>query len=554
MRFILHSFLMICLFFSVAPVGSAEIPEHFNLDTLASRYEAVSLSPNWKEVSPTLSLYVSEATRQGDIRHGTRARTLRLYAFYNYGLPDSLYFYLPADLQFFADHEEWTCYYSCWSLKGERLQFDNKLQTALREAQTMYDDARKRSFDNGVGIAAYQIASCYQSLGRYEESLPFYREAEKILKVSENTGQLHNLYGNFWLALAGTGHYDEMLALADRWEAMWDEYARSNTIDPHKLDIYYLNCHITRVRAYREMGNVEKARIYLARAHACAEGQRESTQLVLCREEASLEEQCGNYEKALRLTEQRLRIQEKYSPLSRPDTEFARARLLRKLNRSDEAALILERLIEVKDSISQRDMAAQLDEVASLYKVDQYRLETSIKKQQLFFSIIGCGLLTLLLLVLVRGYYLLRRKNRILCEQLEQQALRLKYPVIPRQQTVSVTETSAATSLFDKLNELLVDEKLYLDTGLNRDILVERLGTNKNKLSEAILSTTGHNLTEYITQLRLQHALLLIDAQPDLSLSNIAEQSGFGVYSSFYRTFYKQYGVRPGEYRSFRKR
>lgn len=128
-------------------------------------------------------------------------------------------------------------------------------------------------------------------------------------------------------------------------------------------------------------------------------------------------------------------------------------------------------------------------------------------------------------------------------------------PVLPLPEEPSESEapTSSASELFARFSQLLTEDKLYLSTDINRDMLVDRLGTNKNKLVEAITAATGRTLTEYITDLRLREALLLMEAQPDLPFTQIAEQTGFGVYSSFYRAFSKQYGVKPTEYRNYRR-
>lgn len=124
---------------------------------------------------------------------------------------------------------------------------------------------------------------------------------------------------------------------------------------------------------------------------------------------------------------------------------------------------------------------------------------------------------------------------------------------LPEEPSESEAPTSSASELFARFSQLLTEDKLYLSTDINRDMLVDRLGTNKNKLVEAITVATGRTLTEYITDLRLREALLLMEAQPDLPFTQIAEQTGFGVYSSFYRAFSKQYGVKPTEYRNYRR-
>ena len=112
---------------------------------------------------------------------------------------------------------------------------------------------------------------------------------------------------------------------------------------------------------------------------------------------------------------------------------------------------------------------------------------------------------------------------------------------------------SAAADLYQRITELIRTEKLYLQPELNRTILLERLGTNKNKFAKAFEAGEAQGLNEYIRLLRLQESLLLMEREPDLSLSEVSDRSGFATYSSFYRAFFKQYGVKPTEYRKLSK-
>ena len=114
------------------------------------------------------------ARSQRDPGHEGNARCLQVFAYYNHGLADSLFACLPAHLEFMAAHRQWSLYYACRSVGIERLLYENKLQTAFREAEQMYDEAKGRGEDYGLGISAYQIASCLYSMRRYEDSYRYF--------------------------------------------------------------------------------------------------------------------------------------------------------------------------------------------------------------------------------------------------------------------------------------------------------------------------------------------------------------------------------------------
>ncbi|MCD8263284.1 MAG: helix-turn-helix domain-containing protein [Tannerellaceae bacterium] len=53
----------------------------------------------------------------------------------------------------------------------------------------------------------------------------------------------------------------------------------------------------------------------------------------------------------------------------------------------------------------------------------------------------------------------------------------------------------------------------------------------------------------YINSLRLDEALTLMNEYPELPMEVIAEKAGFGSSRSFYRHFYKRFGISPTAYR-----
>ena len=97
-----------------------------------------------------------------------------------------------------AAHRQWSLYYACRSVGIERLLYENKLQTAFREAEQMYDEAKGRGEDYGLGISAYQIASCLYSMRRYEDAYRYFAEAERHLQGTGEVGALLNVYSYYW--------------------------------------------------------------------------------------------------------------------------------------------------------------------------------------------------------------------------------------------------------------------------------------------------------------------------------------------------------------------
>ena len=85
-----------------------------------------------------------------------------------------------------------------------------------------------------------------------------------------------------------------------------------------------------------------------------------------------------------------------------------------------------------------------------------------------------------------------------------------------------------------------------LQEGLPR--LIQLAGVHPSHLARVLKSLTGKTPTEYINDLRLARAALLLTTTP-LSIGQIAGECGFDQLSYFYRLFGKRYGHSPHAHR-----
>lgn len=553
--------------------GSERIKAYSNLCRIAAQGDDPAIQLG------CIREYIAEADKQGDTEAESEAKTMQIFCYYNYDMLDSIERVLPHHLEFMSKYGYWDCYYNSWNVLIESYIYLGKLQTALVEARKMYADAQTRHLNHGLGISAYGMGNIYQTMQRYPEARKSYEESISALSKEEDISMLLTAYNNYTEVLDALHDYPRIGTASQEWKQVIDTYkvkAEKKGYTP-SLNGRYLQCYLAMTIAETEAGSLEKAAELLRLAEELAEGRNQTARYRFLYVQSRYYTATKEYQKAMVCNDENIKLLQSIGDsVSSLTVEYEQAGLLLKAGKPLEAALLYQQLIPRKDSLRSTELATQLDELSTIYKVDRYRMETSIKKQQLLFALIGCGLLALVLLIIVRSYRLIRRKNRALCEQIEQQARRLQQEEAARREALAVREAQAASDnkphlplpaepfasapsanpvseLFARFSQLLTEEKLYLTSDISRDMLVDRLGTNKNKLTEAITTATGRTLTEYITELRLREALLLMEAQPDLPFTQIAEQTGFGVYSSFYRAFNKQYGVKPTEYRNYRK-
>lgn len=95
--------------------------------------------------------------------------------------------------------------------------------------------------------------------------------------------------------------------------------------------------------------------------------------------------------------------------------------------------------------------------------------------------------------------------------------------------------------LIEKLHKTILKDQVFLDKEFNIIKLSESLRTNRTYISHLINEEYQMSFNDFINQFRVEYAKKLIDSDPEqtYSLDSIAEESGFGSFSSFNRAFKK---------------
>ena len=156
----------------------------------------------------------------------------------------------------------------------------------------------------------------------------------------------------------------------------------------------------------------------------------------------------------------------------------------------------------------------------------------------------------------------IRQKNRILAQQLTELYDNTQ-PESQGQVHDSVEDTNQATcprdSALDSMNpedlyRHIRDEvnrlQLYTDPGFGRQSIIERFHLTKDQASRVFSQGSEHtSISDFINNCRLDHARRLLVSRPDMSISDIAAASGFGLRTTFTRNFKAKHGLTPTEFR-----
>lgn len=271
--------------------------------------------------------------------------------------------------------------------------------------------------------------------------------------------------------------------------------------------------------------------------------------------------EAGQYAAALaqlRLADQLVNGDTIHSSYSEHLRQYACA--YRGLKRYEEADAFQQRYGVIQDSLSNRKITGQAHKLATQFRLNekerQLQEANALAEQRvmlLIFSLIIAFMLVLLLLVIALNLRKSMRQNRIIAKQIDEllaQREELRRSTAEEAKSDSshqeMTEEYAA---FLRMERAVVDQKLFLQPDFGRDDLLVNASFGKNDLVRILQKySNAHNVSEYLGRLRVEHAVRIMKENPKFSMDAVLEESGFNSRTTFYRTFYKVFGMTPTQY------
>ena len=172
----------------------------------------------------------------------------------------------------------------------------------------------------------------------------------------------------------------------------------------------------------------------------------------------------------------------------------------------------------------------------------------------------------LLLLQLVWYWFAIRRSNKKITNLIienEGQKMQLEKSIedaVKQKSEESLPDTDHTVSnepdvlisdkdIFSSFHSYVKKNKLFLDNQLGRDDYARIMKIHKNRFAIILKEQSGMNLANYLNSLRLEYSVNLFHKYPELSVNEVAEQSGIPNASTFYRLFKDKYGMNPSTFR-----
>lgn len=115
----------------------------------------------------------------------------------------------------------------------------------------------------------------------------------------------------------------------------------------------------------------------------------------------------------------------------------------------------------------------------------------------------------------------------------------------------SSLKAEEAIRIENSLHQLMLRDKLFLDSSLTVDSLATKLSTSRHHLSQVLNERIKKPYGDFITDLRLEEARRRLSNPANFryTIAAMALDSGFSSVSSFNDVFKKRYGITPSKFR-----
>ena len=376
------------------------------LELLGVQYELSLEGDDYNFMWRCLNDYLKEAQFQGNKSKESDARYLRIELFYNNDQNDSIYHYAPDDLAFIHENGSSEKFYEAWSCFVNTYVYDGSLTAGLKEAEKMYNQAKKHKNDFGSGLACYVMGNAYYNMNNLDEASEIYqRGIDLLMQQTPIPLVLAELFSSECDVLEKQGRYDVLEKLTVSWHNFLEKFIEEKHISKNHSGMlpnwayYYLGCAqaalgLGKMKQAEDMLNESRKMIafedspsyrawlyyrirYLSMLEFYPEALLQSDQLV------ALHDGVGDMAELIRVKQQR-------------------AEILTHLGRHAEAARLYNEMYQINDSINISDTKRQLAEMNTKYALDEERMKRQEEQMRSIIAIATIIVLSLAIFLFFR--------------------------------------------------------------------------------------------------------------------------------------------------------
>ena len=232
---------------------------------------------------------------------------------------------------------------------------------------------------------------------------------------------------------------------------------------------------------------------------------------------------------------------------SRATAAYARATANSQLNQAYD---LMSRYVSLSNILSDSLHRSEAHNYAARYHAQEQQLQIQEKADEAERShIISMAIAVIALLAIAFAIYFFRQKriisekNHALVRMINDQAEVLSVPL------ASQKEDGEKVSMFNSIDSVIRNERLYANIGLQRQDICDRFGISRHALNDLLAEhADGLSFPQYVNNIRLEEALRLLRKETSKTVTTIADDVGF-TPANLREQFKKKYGVTPLEYR-----
>ena len=495
--------------------------------------------------------YDKEARKQDQLKVQGYIRSSRLNALINRNKYEDVIKRAYSDLDFLYQNKLWEHYFEVYQSLIECYVKEQRYGKALSEAKTCYEISQTiKNTEEDLSSAIYPIAFLSKTLNRHSDAEVYFKEIIDNQREKEVSNIVLYSFLDLGHVLIEQKKYDETIEMSKSWAKALEKYRPGQANTGAKYMYYSFLAYL-----YVRMEQFDKVEYYCNVSEEYMPGDRYLGDMLFYR--SLVFESKKNYDKAIELCDQAYKLTAQSNPPFASDMLNAKARMLDKAGRCSEIYPLFDRIEAVRDSLKLITINAQLDELRTVYEVDKHIAEKEEVRSFMYFAIVGCILLLIILGIWVYYNHQIAKKNKALAKQIKELKTQqekeetelLNRTIFEREDIVDdLCPERRKDQLCIAIRDILLREKRYRDPSITRNHLIEDLGTNKELFVDAFQYCFGMSFPEYLNVLRLKDAIALLD-ESDLTIQEIAEKVGFGTVRTFQRQFQSKYNMSPKDYR-----
>lgn len=341
------------------------------------------------------------------------------------------------------------------------------------------------------------------------------------------------------------GHHDQK-ALA------YIQEAESIMHQEHFLD--QSNVYSIMGSIYHRLGREKEAREAFETSLQCKDSSSTSSILntYLCYAEFLHDRK--NYSEAIRLLKEGLELSfSQESQVYRTDILEALSRCYEDSGEIREALNFHKLYSKETYSLFDGEKERAVNEMRAKYDLERHenkikQLQIDLLHKEYMTNLLGALVMGVVLIAILL-YVMYRRKQKLYLA-----IVRQNQEAIQREEALKYASSSLSDEkkqdLFQRIETLMTEERLYSDALLTKDKVAERLDTNRTYLSQIINEQTGKSFTQWVNSYRIREAVrILSDSSDHTPLKALASELGFNSMTTFYNQFQSVTGMPPAQYR-----